>query len=89
MKIYVAKNNVKLEKIIDDYFLIPVNQNVNKIIQLNETACFIWENTNGKNTAEKIAEQMIDVYAIDYNTALSDILFFYSEIKEFLYYTEE
>lgn len=47
--------------------------NFNKLISLNSTAAFLWENLVGKEfTAEEMAQLLVDEYEIDMELALTD-----------------
>ncbi len=47
--------------------------NFNKLISLNSTAAFLWENLAGKEfTVEQMAQFLVDEYGIDMELALKD-----------------
>ncbi len=47
--------------------------NFNKLISLNSTAAYLWENINGKEfTVEDLAKLLVDEYGIDMELALRD-----------------
>ncbi len=59
------------EKIITGEGLEHIN--FNKLISLNSTAAFLWENLVGKEfTVEDMAQMLVDEYGIDMELALKD-----------------
>ena len=47
--------------------------NFNKLISLNSTAAYLWEELEGKEfTAESMAQLLVDEYGIDMELALKD-----------------
>ena len=49
------------------------NVNFSKLITLNDTAAWLWENLDGKEfDAEKMADMLTEQYDVDRETALKD-----------------
>jgi len=44
------------------------------IHQLNRTATYIWERCNGEASLEDIATQLAETFAVEYETALDDVV---------------
>lgn len=48
--------------------------NFNKMISLNETAAYLWENIEGKDfTEEDMVKLLLDKYDVDEETATKDV----------------
>ena len=40
---------------------------------LNPTACFVWEQCDGRSTTREIAQQLADAYDVKFDKALNDV----------------
>lgn len=70
------KEGFALRKIVDDYILVAQGlQNIdfNKLIRLNESSVYLWNNLEGKEfVVEDMAKLLTDEYDVDEATALKD-----------------
>ena len=71
------KNGFELQNVCGEYLIVPAgeeNVNFSKIISLNETAAFLWENLATKEsfTIEDMANLLLDEYVVDKAVALED-----------------
>ena len=70
-----------------EMILVPLSGNVaqmNELFTLNETARFIWENTNETNTITDIENLMTEQFDIDIETAHHDIDLFMKKLESTL-----
>lgn len=71
------KDNFKVRKIAGENLIInqgSTNSDLTKIISLNETALFLWEELQGKDfTPLDAADLMVEEYGIDQEKAIQDI----------------
>lgn len=64
-----------LREIADEYILIPTGsttEEFNGIINLTESAAFIWNHIEEANTFEELIDMITKEYDIDSNTAMQD-----------------
>lgn len=70
------KNGFELRDVCGEKLLIAhglENVDFNKMINLNETAAYLWENTgDGELTAEAMAELLMKEYEVSRDVALAD-----------------
>ncbi|MBP5488023.1 MAG: PqqD family protein [Bacteroidales bacterium] len=67
----------RLREICGEFIIVPESTelvNFNKMIHLNATAAYLWEQVNGKGdfTVEQLASLLTDKYEVDAATALKD-----------------
>lgn len=71
------KDNFKVRKIAGENLIInqgSTNSDLTKIISLNETALFLWQELQGKDfTPLDAADLMVEEYGIDQEKAIQDI----------------
>ncbi len=70
------KEGLKLRKLGREFIVVAEGMglvNFNKMISLNSTAAYLWENVYGKDfTVEDLAKLLIDKYGIDQELANKD-----------------
>lgn len=70
------KDNFKVRKIAGENLIInqgATHSDLTKIISLNPTAVFLWDNLQGKDfTKEEAADLLVEKFGIDKETALKD-----------------
>lgn len=70
------KEGFKLRTIVGEHIVTGeglAQVNFNKIISLNETAAYLWENVSGKEfSVEDLAKLLLDEYDVDEATAFKD-----------------
>jgi methyltransferase-like protein len=79
--------SVVTSKTGNEYILVPVTNNIadmKSVYTLNETGAFIWEQIDGKRTAEEIISALITEYDIDSETASNDLIIFINRMKNYL-----
>jgi methyltransferase-like protein len=79
--------SVVTRKTGNEYVLVPVTDNIadmDSVYTLNETGAFIWEQIDGKKSAEEIISSMTEEYDIDNNTATEDVLQFIIKMNDYL-----
>jgi hypothetical protein len=54
--------------------LVVLDRHGELIHQLNKTASYIWEQCDGRRTADEIADQVGEAFEVDGETALKDVL---------------
>ena len=75
-----------IRKVAGNYFLFPKGNegDLKMPIYLNETGHFIYKELIAGCTPEEIAEKISNAYEIDYETALSDVLFYRKELSGYI-----
>lgn len=80
------KEGFILREICGEHFLVAQgirNIDFNKIIRLNESGTYLWNNLEGKDfTAEDMAKLLTEEYEVDDATALADSQALLNEWKE-------
>ena len=70
------KENFKVRKIAGENLIVSqgsTHADLTKIISLNQTALYLWENLEGKDfTKEDAAKLLSEKYGVDEATALAD-----------------
>ncbi|MDD4293977.1 MAG: PqqD family protein [Candidatus Omnitrophica bacterium] len=64
-KIYSKNKDIVTREIDDELILMPIyktNSEINKMYTLNETAAFMWDKIDGKNTVSEIINMLIGRY---------------------------
>lgn len=83
--IYKKKKDFVTRQIGNELVLVPVKSNVaqmNELITMNETACFIWESIDGKNSKEDILKLLVEEFDVDKDLALRDLDLFLGKIAK-------
>lgn len=75
-----------VRRVAGNYFLFPKREKYNSKmpVYLNETGHFIYEELLSGCTPEMIAEKISNIYEIDYETALSDVLFYRKRLLDYM-----
>ena len=77
--LYNLKTKFVAREVGNELILVPLSGNVaqmNELFTMNETAKFIWENTQGKTTITELENLMTETFDIDRDTAKKDIELF-------------
>lgn len=78
------KSRFVAREVGNEMILVPLTNNVaqmSELFTLNETARFIWENSNPNITIEELTELMTNSFDIDNVTAEKDINNFLNHIE--------
>lgn len=84
-KIYKKNDDFVYRKIAGETLLVPIRNAIKElqsIYSFNETACYIWENIDGKQTLAEIVQEMKSDFALDNCDAQKDIEEFIGKLKE-------
>lgn len=84
-EIYKKSDDFVYRKIAGETILVPIRKaikNLQSIYSLNETACRIWENIDGKHTLDKIIQSVESEYEIDKNTLEQDIKYILERLRQ-------
>jgi hypothetical protein len=74
-EVYSKSPDVVFRKIADEFILVPVRHKVadlKSVYTLNETAAFIWERIDGKNSVSQIRDAIMREFEIDPGCAEGD-----------------
>ena len=85
--LYKLKTKFVAREVGNEMILVPLSGSVaqmNELFTMNETAKFIWENTNEKTTITDIENLMTETFIIDSETARKDIEFFMKKLESIL-----
>ena len=83
-KLSNLKSRFVSREVGNELILVPLTGNVakmNELFTMNETAKFIWENMNEKNTIEDLENLMTEEFDIDSETAKKDIEMFLNHLE--------
>jgi len=78
-------------KINNEFLLVPLTSDIadmDSLYRLNETGAFIWEAINGKNCIRDITLMMTQEFKVSSDEAEKDLLFFLTEVQDFIEFTE-
>jgi Coenzyme PQQ synthesis protein D (PqqD) len=53
--------------------IVVLDRRADLVHQLNRTAGFIWERCDGRTTPQDIADQLVEVFAVDAGTAVASV----------------
>ena len=73
-----------LRDIAGEYIVVPVCEEADKvkgIISLSESGAFLWEQLQNEQTEDSLVEALLNEYAIDPDTARSDVRAFLSSVQ--------
>jgi len=82
--LYKMKSKFVAREVGNELILVALTGNVaqmNELFTLNETAKFIWENINDKNTIKDIENSMTEAFNIDGEAAKNDIEDFLKKLE--------
>lgn len=85
--LFEKNENIVARKIHDTFFLINITDKYENdkciLYQINEIGFFIWNNIDGKNSSDDLADLIKSAIndEVDYQTILSDVSEFLSELN--------
>ena len=85
--LYKMKTKFVAREVGNELILVPLSGNVaqmNELFTMNETAKFIWENINEKNTLADLENMITEAFDIDLETAKMDIDKFLKRLESIL-----
>jgi hypothetical protein len=74
------KRRSDLNARVVDGEMVVLDRRSERIHQLNQTACFIWDRCDGDRSLEQIADGMIEAFEVDEETATRDVV---ATVKQF------
>lgn len=77
--------NFIIKEMAGNWILVPFGKyalDFNGVINLNETAKFLWENSAEEIDAEKLKTALIKEYSVDEETAEKAVNLFIEQLKE-------
>ncbi len=86
-KIFRKKNNCVSKKIGEEYILIPVYQDADSgqsIFRMNETAAFIWDRIDGKNTLDEMVDMVVAQFDVSREIAQNDVSQFLNDMSAYI-----
>ncbi|MBU0763772.1 MAG: PqqD family protein [Bacteroidetes bacterium] len=86
-EVYKKNPNIHLRKIADEYVLVPVVGNIAEmeaLYNLNASGGFVWERLDGIKSIHQIAEEVVEEFDIDHETACRDIIEYMEDIPELI-----
>lgn len=78
------KSKFVAREVGNELILVPLSENVahmSELFTMNETAKFIWENSNAEITIDEMENLMIENFSIDKETAEKDIEVFLNQLE--------
>ena len=90
-RVYFRSPRIVARKTSDEYVLVPVSDTIadmRSVYTLNVTAAFIWDNLDGIKTVGDIIAEVEGEFDVDGKTALTDVLTFFTDMKQFLIIAE-
>lgn len=82
--VFRNENDVVWTKLDDDIMIITTTEGREKVLKLNKSAAYLWEQCDGKKTVQALSKCLCDKYDIDEATALSDAIAFIISMKNLL-----
>ena len=74
--IYRQQSGVVARKVVDEFILVPVSDelaNMHSFFTLNSVGRYIWEQLNGTNTLQIVAEGIVKTFDVTPETAWTDL----------------
>jgi len=59
-------------RLVEDEVVV-LDRKADQVHQLNQTASFIWERCDGRSTPRDIAEQLVEAFEVDPDTAATSV----------------
>ena len=76
------EENAVWTKLDEAVMIIATVENQEKVLNLNKTAAFLWESSDGKTTVGKLIVQMCQKFDVDEKIALNDAVVFIEDMKK-------
>lgn len=79
------KKGYMLQTVAGSSVVVPVGAEAfsfKGMLTLNEVGALVWKALENGNTAENIANEVVKEYAVDFETALSDVNGFIERLRE-------
>ncbi len=77
MDVIYAKNpDIIFRKIADEFILVPIRQravDLKCVYTLNQTAAFLWELIDSKQSVAQITDKFITEFEVDFRQAQADV----------------
>ena len=79
------KDGFVLRQVAGEYVAIPSGSEVDldKMITLNETGAFLWEQLNTETTPEALTEALLGEYEVDRDTAVKCVGGFIAKLEDY------
>jgi len=69
------------DKIEAEIFIILTKEDNEKVLKLNKTAGFLWENCDGKKTVQQLLDELCLKYDVDETKAYEDAIKFIEQMQ--------
>jgi len=82
--IHELKKRFVTRQVGEEMVLVPVESNVadmNELLTMNSTACFIWNCIDGVKSEDDIVSMMVEEFSVDTDTARDDLNAFLDEMR--------
>ena len=76
------EENAVWTKLDEAVMIIATVENQEKVLNLNKTAAFLWESSDGKIPVGTLIEQMCQKFDVDAKIALNDAMVFIEDMKK-------
>ncbi|MBO4338328.1 MAG: PqqD family protein [Clostridia bacterium] len=79
------KEGFMLQSVAGSNVVVPIGATAlsfRGMLTLNEIGAFVWKALETDNTPEKIAEEIVKEYEVDFETALNDVNAFVDKLRE-------
>jgi hypothetical protein len=76
------EENAVWTKLDEAVMIITTVENQEKVLNLNKTAAFLWQSSDGKVTVKTLLEQMCQKYDVNSETAFNDAVVFIEDMKK-------
>ena len=82
--LYVRRNeeNMVWNRVGQEVIIILTREDEDKVLRLNKTAGFIWENCDGKKTVQEIVKNLYLKYSIDEATAMDEAVKLLNQMRK-------
>jgi hypothetical protein len=76
------EDNAVWTKLDEAVMIIATVESQEKVLNLNKTAAFLWESSDGKIPVGTLIEQMCQKYDVNSETAFNDAVVFIEDMKK-------
>ncbi len=87
IELFNKKSHFATRLVGEELILVPLTDRIadmNELFTLNEVGSFIWDNIDGKNNEEDIANAIVDNFEVDIDIARKDVAAFIQKLSEMI-----
>jgi hypothetical protein len=83
LKYYVSRNEEEMawDRVEEEVFIIVTEEKKDKLLRLNKTAAYLWENFDGSKTVQELIDELCHRFEVNAEQALNDTINFITQMK--------